>query len=207
MPAQGNTSIVPLTSGPTGCTHDNHLCGPPDPNHGCASCGFTCHRDCCSSLCSFTPCPYCVSLSLNTHENSALCIEAQMYNLGCHACGRQGCWTGSATCWAKCTRVRHVCISATDGSGCTSCGKPCHSTNADPLCTFFQRARGCVAWTINAQQLLDTEAGTQGSVPHMSQLPWTFTITSRTQVLVDGVAYRRGYGFPGTAQMVSLIIA
>lgn len=120
-----------------------------------------------------------------------------MYNLGCHACGRVGCWTGSTTCFAKCSRVRHVCTSVTDGSGCTSCDKPCHATNVDPLCTFFRRARGCVAWSTNAQQLLDTDAGTQGSVPHMSQVPWTFTNTSGTQVLVDGVAYRKGYGFPG----------
>ena len=120
--------------------------------------------------------------------------------LGCHACGREGCWTGSTTCFAKCSRVRHVCPSATDGSGCTSCDKLCHATNADPLCTFYRRARGSVVWSTNAQQLLDTDAGTQGSVPHMSQLPWTFTNNSRTQMLVDGVAYRRGYGFPGDSR-------
>ena len=44
---------------------------------------------------------------------------------------------------------------------------------------------------------MDALAGTQGALPHMSQIPWTFNNAARTQLTVDGIAYRRGYGFPG----------
>ena len=35
------------------------------------------------------------------------------------------------------------------------------------------------------------------SKPHMSQLPWEFVNDARTELLVDGVAYKKGYGLPG----------
>ena len=73
----------------------------------------------------------------------------------------------------------------------------CHATNADPRCTFFRRLRGHVEWTVDAQQLLDTQAGTGGSVPHLSQMPWRFCDYARSQLLVDGVLYKKGYGYPG----------
>ena len=34
-------------------------------------------------------------------------------------------------------------------------------------------------------------------LPHMSQLPWKFRNEAKTELLVDGVEYRRGYGCPG----------
>ena len=67
------------------CSLERHVCGPTDAHRGCASCGFTCHADCTSELCAYVACPYCVSRSLVTHENSFLCLEAQRYNVGCHA--------------------------------------------------------------------------------------------------------------------------
>ena len=57
--------------------------------------------------------------------------------------------------------------------------------------------RGHVAWSADAQQLLDTQAGTAGMLPHMSQLPWEFSNQARTQLCVDGAHYRKGYGDPG----------
>ena len=163
IPASSDRASVPV---PFSCTRENHICGPPDVGSGCASCGRRCHRDCRSSLCTYAPCPYCLSHDLTTHQNSDLCKEAQMYNTGCHACGRQSCWTLATTCHAKCTRFRHVCIEV-PGQGCTSCNKPCHATNADPRCAFFQRQRDQLEWSVNAQQLLDTQPGSGGSVPHM----------------------------------------
>ena len=35
------------------------------------------------------------------------------------------------------------------------------------------------------------------SKPHMSQLQWEFVNDARTELLVDGVAYEKGYGLPG----------
>jgi len=44
---------------------------------------------------------------------------------------------------------------------------------------------------------MDTLSGTQGTVPHLSELPWEFTNNAGTELRVDGIAYRKGYGFPG----------
>ena len=120
-----------------------------------------------------------------------------MCNTGCHACGHQGCCISSATCHAKCTSQMHICIRSEGEVGCDSCDKPCHKNNADPRCRFFRRTRGHLTWSANAQQLMDAQAGTSGNLPHMSQVPWQFTNAARTELTVDGVAYRRGYGFPG----------
>ena len=65
---------------------------------------------------------------------------------------------------------------------------------------IFQRPRGRLQWTANTQHMLDTQAGTDGAVPHMSQMPWRFTNEARTELLVDGVAYVKGYGYPGDPQ-------
>jgi hypothetical protein len=179
------------------CSLERHVCGPTDAHRGCASCGFTCHADCTSELCAYVACPYCVSRSLVTHENSLLCLEAQRYNVGCHACGNLGCCLSSATCHARCTPRNHVCEVLPPGMGCTSCDKACHRSNADPRCEFYQRPRDRLAWSASAQQLLDTQAGTGGSVPHFSQIPWKFLNRARSEVLIDGVLYQRGYGNPG----------
>ena len=181
------------------CSRGEHHCGIPDVDLGCSSCGLTCHPDCCSVLCALEPCPYCTSRWLVTHENSALCMEAQMHNTGCHACGRLECWTRAEGCHARCTSFHHVCVALGSTVQCDSCDKWCHASNTDPRCPYWNRARGHVAWTPNAQQMLDTQAGTHGSVPHMSQLPWAFTNNSRTELLVDGTLYRKGYGYPGNS--------
>ena len=191
---------IPCSAGVPSCSSESHFCGPPDAERGCTSCGFTCHSDCCSVLCTFRPCPYCTSRCLVTHENSTLCMEAQMYNNGCHGCGRLDCWTAAAKCHANCTRDLHVCDPSPPGGGCSSCGKSCHKTNKDQRCPFFERGRE-VAWTADAQQLMDTLPGTQGTVPHMSQLPWHFLNEAKIHLVVDGTAYRRGYGNPGDSTL------
>ena len=60
--------------------------------------------------------------------------------------------------------------------------------------------RGNVSWVTNEQQLLDTQSGTGGALPHMSQVVWHFagsTIHGSRKVVVDGVAYYVGHGDPG----------
>eukprot|EP00973_Karenia_brevis_P029413 4058061-Karenia_brevis.AAC.1 len=37
---------------------------------------------------SFNLCGFCASSAPIAHENSTLCMEAQMDNIGCHSCGR-----------------------------------------------------------------------------------------------------------------------
>ena len=48
---------------------------------------------------------------------------------------------------------------------------------------------------------MDTLPGTQGTVPHMSQLPWHFLNETKIHLVVDGTAYRRGYGNPGDSTL------
>ena len=54
-------------------------------------------------------------------------------------------------------------------------------------------------WSVDAQQFLDTQEGTQGQLPHFSQVTWSFTNPQRTELVVDGLPYRKGYGNPGEA--------
>ena len=54
-------------------------------------------------------------------------------------------------------------------------------------------------WSVDAQQFLDTQEGTQGQLPHFSQVTWSFTNPERTELVVDGLPYRKGYGNPGEA--------
>ena len=183
------------------CRPQHHICHL-NFDRVCPSCHRTCHRNCDSSLCAFEPCAYCLSVSaahLVTHENSALCIAAQKDDIGCHACGRRTCWSASPQCYAKCTRDRHVCAKVTQG-GCDACGKPCHASNADGRCLFFRRRRGHVTWQAGSQELLDTLHGSRVNVPHITQVAWRFdgeTARGARRVLLDGVAYAKGYGFPG----------
>ena len=141
-------------------------------------------------------------MHLVTHENSELCVEVQKENTGCHACGRLGCWAAAPTCHTLCTRDRHVCGRSVPGEGCSSCGRLCHENNSDVRCLFFQRMRGDIQWSANDQELMDTQAGTGGSVPHFSQVEWYFDgLTQRgsRKIVVDGVAYFIGRGDPGRA--------
>ena len=175
--ATSSTSSAPLVVqegvGIARCSRHRHVCHV-DREKGCASCGRMCHANCDSDLCDFEPCAFCTSVHLVTHENSALCVEVQQENTGCHACGRLGCWAAAPTCYTLCTRDRHVCGPSVHGAGCSSCGRLCHENNSDVRCSYFQRMRGEVQWSANDQELMDTQAGTGGSVPHFSQVDWYF---------------------------------
>ena len=54
-----------------------------------------------------------------------------------------------------------------------------------------------VAWNANAQELMDTEPGTQGSLPHCTQVVWSFITQDKKRVEVDGVSYNVGIGDAG----------
>ena len=185
---------------PRGCTRTLHVCTFKEGLLGCASCHRTCHRTCESPLCPETPCGICMSMSLQTHEHSELCIEAQTDHIGCHACGRFACASVNPNCHALCVRDKHVCES-NDITGCSSCSKLCHESNADVRCSFFLRQRRDLPWEVNEQQLMDTRPETGGD--NSNQVVWTFT-TNTTKpnkrfVDVDGVSYYIGYGNPGRA--------
>ena len=160
-----------------------------------------CHADCRDELCPYDPCGYCLSYDscpIPTCANSELCKENQKNVVGCHACRRMRCFMSSGSCHAKCTRFRHVCEKRKPGmTGCTSCDKVCHADNRDPRCGFYLQERAQLTWSATAEQLLDTHAGTAGSIPHMFQIPWNFTNEARDELIVDGMAYKKGYGFPG----------
>ena len=182
-----------------GCTLAVHVCTL-SADLGCASCRRTCHTNCDSPLCEFSPCCICASFSLVTHENSTLCIEAQTDNVGCHACGRFHCSSLALHCHANCIRNKHVCGSD-DNRGCSSCGHLCHDSNSDVRCPYFQRSRHALDWETNEQQSRDTQPGTGGAVPHFSQVVWRFNTTRRRSAIVevDGVSYYVGHGDPGRA--------
>ena len=61
---------------------------------------------------------------------------------------------------------------------------------------YYARGRGELAWVPDSQQMLDTQSGTGGTVPHVSQITWAFAADPRALV-VDGVSYRIGFGDPG----------
>ena len=197
-----------MTSSPI-CTASDHVCQL-DVETGCPSCYRTCHGNCDSSLCEFIPCGFCASrgsvlderfLCLVTHESSELCVSAQTDTLGCHACGREGCWSSSPRCHALCTATRHVCGSR-PGEGCESCDYLCHLNSADARCPFL-RPRGHLEWQPTAQHLLDAQAGTGGALPHIFQIDWCFgppTSRGDRTVIVDGVRYYVGRGDPGRAR-------
>ena len=50
-------------------------------------------------------------------------------------------------------------------------------------------------WQATSQQLMDTQPGTHGRVPHMSQITWHWDGVGA--VIVDGTLYDVGYGNPG----------
>ena len=180
------------------CGKFSHVCIV-DEAHGCSSCGHTCHNDCGSGLCVDEPCAFCLSVDLLTPEGSALCITTQRRD-GCHACGRVSCDTSANDCHAQCTALNHVCGPSVSNGGCDNCGRVCHSTNEDIRCVYYTRGRGQLAWTPDAQQMLDTQSGTGGTLPHLSQIAWAFNPQvpggPRTLV-VEGASYRVGRGDPG----------
>ena len=186
---------------PGRCSANDHICGPPDFVRGCKRCGYMCHADCLDELCQYDACGYCLSFDscpIPTHANSERCTYNQSTVIGCHACRRIGCWMSSWCCHAKCTRLRHVCEKRKPGmEGCDSCDKVCHLNNKDPRCSFYLRDRSQLTWSATAEQMLDTQAGTAGRVPHMFQIPWHFTNEAKDELLVDGCVYKKGYGFPG----------
>ena len=54
---------------------------------------------------------------------------------------------------------------------------------------------GVLAWSANAQELMDTQPGTGGNVPHMTQITWQWDGVG--VVVVGGRKYDVGYGNPG----------
>ena len=159
------------------------------------------HANCSDALCAYEICGYCYSTSLITHENSRVCVEAQKYNIGCHSCGRQNCFNASPTCHARCTASHHVCGPSVPG-GCDNCGRLCHLNNSDPRCAYFQRSRGQLEWRAAPADLMDTVAGTGGTVPHHTQIKWNFnnaTVRGRRTITVEGRQYYVGRGNPGSA--------
>jgi hypothetical protein len=71
------------------------------------------------------------------------------------------------------------------------------------VCPYFQRARSDLNWATNEQQLLDTMPGTEGAVPHFTQVDWRLTDTTTQRgspiIEVDGVSHYIGHGDPGRA--------
>ena len=124
----------------------------------------------------------------------------------CQMCGTipQGIYTLDPD---KCTRDKHVCGSD-DTIGCTSCGRLCHSTNADERCPFFNKRRGELGWATTAQDQLDTQAGTRGSVPHRTQFRWRQTNSKIVEIedpdaLGTWIPYKMPYGNPGQGDEVN----
>ena len=186
------------------CTKDAHVCGL-DAGMGCASCYQTCHKTCADALCTMTPCETCHSFDIITHANSATCIACQQSEeVGCHSCSRSTCWSTAPACHARCRRGAHVCGDSVREGGCTSCGRLCHANNADRRCELpLQRGDLPLHGVLDAQQQLDTLAGTQGSVPHLSQLDWRrdgVTLAGKKRILVGGQPYTVGIGAPGSPQ-------
>lgn len=197
-----NTLEVPLNIPSTAleqteCTCESHICGSPNHTRGCSSCGLTCHSDCRNWLCPHMPCGMCLSQDVVTHEDSEQCREEQFQRVGCHECGRPGCYASAPKCHAKCTRFHHVCETNKGQGGCMSCDKTCHANNQDPRCAFFQRDRG-VEWEASQEDLRDTLSGTAGALPHRTQVSWDWIEFKKT-LRVDGEVYTVGLGFPGNS--------
>ena len=179
------------------CTSSCHVCAPPDENNrGCSSCGKTCHENCSSLLCQMSPCADCLSLGITTHEGSELCQEVQD-EMGCHACSRHGCHVSAYNCHMKCSANNHVCTGLDTAPRCSSCAAWCHLDSSDFRCPFFGRARGVLDWEVPTADMRDTEAGTQGQIPHRSQVDFTAN-DALSEFIVNGLSYKRGRGEPGS---------
>ena len=100
------------------CSAGVHVCVK-DAVRGCASCNYTCHADCTSTLCALQPCASCLSLHITTHTNSALCREVQ-----------------------RCCSFHAPIHSLSDSLVCCpSCDSSDHLDNTDPLCPYYLRER------------------------------------------------------------------
>ena len=62
---------------------------------------------------------------------------------------------------------------------------------------YFGKSRGTFAWDVNEQDARDAEAGTQGNLPHRSQIAYSSN-NHGTEFVVEGIPYRRGRGEPGS---------
>ena len=89
-------SLSRLNLTPKRCTREVHICVVSEAE-GCTSCHRMCHKNCCDVLCSFVPCPICLSRGRVTHDNSHQCQNLQR-EMGCHACERVGCFSSSHSC-------------------------------------------------------------------------------------------------------------
>ena len=81
------------------CRAQVHCCIE-DAETGCSSCSRTCHKDCRSILCVYTPCAFCLSYGVATHAGSEVCLTVQCAE-GCHECGRFGCFVSSPECSSR----------------------------------------------------------------------------------------------------------
>ena len=61
---------------------------------------------------------------------------------------------------------------------------------------YFGKVRGSFAWDVNEQDARDAEAGTQGNLPHRSQITYSSN-EDGTVFMVEGVLHRRGDGYAG----------
>ena len=82
------------------CIACEHVCA--ESTTGCAECHHTCHDDCSSNLCAQNPfmCKLCFesyAVPIATRIDSLICNTAQQ-QMGCHACGREGCWRANLYC-------------------------------------------------------------------------------------------------------------
>jgi hypothetical protein len=178
------------------CTEYTHVCAI-DKEFGCRSCSRMCHTDCTSVLCQDKPCEFCLSFGEIVAAGSPECSGFQRRH-GCHSCGRNRCWNFSPTCLGSrddsvnaqsagfasadsslappgtCLQYSHRCCEDRD-DGCQSCMKTCHRDNTSPLCPYFGRDRGQLAWTPNADDMLDTQRflrDLRGRRRHRTQFQW-----------------------------------
>ena len=147
---------------------------------------------------STTPCQW-NRHTCNFHASSDTSVEF----VGCSRCGYL-CHVSAddPLCAAThCKRNSHRCLPLRGPGGCSSCGRRCHDDNTDERCDYFMRQHGLLEWEPNEQDRMDTMQGTGGSLPHRTQVSWSFTglrdYHHSRILMVDGKEYFEGYGNPG----------
>ena len=88
-----------------------------------------------------------------------------------------------------------MCGPSVNDGGCSSCSRLCHTDNRDVRCQYYNRKRGIVDWEIGQQEQLDTLAGTNGNIPHMTEIKWHWV--GHDTIVHDSKIYDIGYGNPG----------